>query len=274
MSKTVARIIESFTSITTAPLNDRQKNKTIARVCESLGQSRIRSVEYAGQSLKFYPLKSAQTSSAIDRFGKDEPETLDWINTHIKPGEILWDIGANIGLYSVYAGLKGAKVYAFEPSALNFTLLVEHIHLNNCYKNVLPLCVALGTETKIDMLNMNSFEIGHASNSLGNSQNQFESIDPVFAQAIPAFHADDFIKFFNLPKPDHIKLDVDGNELMIMEGLKNILQSVRTVSIEVEGRNAEGENLQRIESLLSGFTEDLNHRSRGHQRNRLYIRAN
>lgn len=273
MSKTVAKIIEGFAATATFPLNPRQKNKTIARVCEDLGQSSRKSISRNDKIFYFYPLKSAQTSSAIDRFGKDEPETLDWIDNHVKENDIFWDIGANIGLYSVYAGSKGAKVFAFEPSALNFALLVEHIHINKAHKNVFPLCIALGPETKIDMLNMNSFEIGHASNSLGRAENQFESIEPVFAQAVPAFKTEDFLRVFNLPAPDHIKLDVDGNELMILEGLRPILPHVRTLSVEVEGRNAEGENLKKIESILSGFTEDLSHRNRGHQRNRLYIRT-
>lgn len=49
-----------------------------------------------------------------------EPETLRWIDSVLKPGEVVWDIGANVGLYTSYFGkVEGAMVYAFEPSAVN-----------------------------------------------------------------------------------------------------------------------------------------------------------
>ncbi|HEY5918287.1 MAG TPA: hypothetical protein VIU13_12820, partial [Chryseolinea sp.] len=64
-------------------------------------------------------------SSALELFRCEtydtkEPETLDWIDK-FKKDEILFDIGGNIGVYSMYAGKKGARVYAFEPESQNFS---------------------------------------------------------------------------------------------------------------------------------------------------------
>ena len=59
----------------------------------------------------------------IDSFSTKEPETLDWID-NIPLGSVLWDIGANIGLYSCYAARsRNCQVIAFEPSVFNLELL-------------------------------------------------------------------------------------------------------------------------------------------------------
>ena len=65
-----------------------------------------------------------------ETFYTKEVETLEWIDSFQKES-VFWDIGANIGLYSIYAGKKCNKVYSFEPSVLNLELLAKNIHLNN-----------------------------------------------------------------------------------------------------------------------------------------------
>lgn len=274
MSRTVARIIENMVGLTTMPLSDRQKDKTIARVAEELNRRSKRVIETPRGSLSFYGLRGHGTASAIRNFHNEEPETLGWIDTYIKPGQVLWDIGANIGMYSLYTALNPrVSVYAFEPSALNFALLIEHIHLNKLDANINPLCVALGNETKIGHLNMNDFSTGHAGNALDRTETQFKDFAPVFSQAIPAFTADDFRRIFALPAPDHIKLDVDGIEDFILAGATETLKTVQSVIIEVEGRNAENVR-DGIESPLfaAGLHEDESFRQQGSKRNRLYVR--
>ena len=68
----------------------------------------------------------------IKSFSSKEPETLDWIDS-METNSVIWDIGANIGLYSCYAAKKifNSKVFAFEPSVFNLEILARNIHLNN-----------------------------------------------------------------------------------------------------------------------------------------------
>ena len=67
----------------------------------------------------------------IDTFSEKEPETLEWID-EIPHNSILWDIGANVGLYSIYAAKRrNCQVFAFEPSVFNLELLARNIYLNN-----------------------------------------------------------------------------------------------------------------------------------------------
>ena len=268
----MAHLINGMINTMVLPLSKRQKMKTKARVAQELNNSGITTLQTSRGPLTLYGARGSGTASSVERYGLDEPETLEWIDNWIKPGETLWDIGAHIGCYSLYAGLrKDIKVFAFEPSALNFALLVEHIAANHQDEHVKPFCIALSDKTKIEDLHMSVFETGQACNAIGKSENQFRSFKPAFSQGIPAFTAEDFCTVFHLPPPDHIKLDVDGIEEAILNGAKNILPSAKTLMIEVEGRNAE--NASRIEKIIAdaGLEEDVSIRDRGHCRNRLYI---
>ena len=65
-----------------------------------------------------------------------EPETPEWID-RMKPGAALWDVGANVGTYTVYVAVaRQAKVVAFEPSVFNLEFLARNINNND----IVELC--------------------------------------------------------------------------------------------------------------------------------------
>ena len=71
-----------------------------------------------------------------------EPETLDWIDNFEQNKQIIfWDIGANIGLYSIYASVKfkNINVISFEPSSSNLRILSRNISINNL-ENKIKIC--------------------------------------------------------------------------------------------------------------------------------------
>lgn len=271
MSRSLSRFLVATIKALTGPLSQRQGQRTIARVIDGLGQNSLGIINTDHGDIKLFGLKSAYVASAIERFHTDEPETIAFIDS-IQEGETLWDIGANIGVYSLYAALKpGVKILAFEPSGFNFGLLVEHIALNQQDKKIEPYCIALGERTELGKLNMTNIEQGHAGNSLGDNNNQNRKKESSFIQAIPAFSIDDFIQQFKLNKPDHIKLDVDGIEPEILKGAENTLPLIKSILIEVEGNNAENvETLIEAPLLKAGFHEDPDVRNSGSGRNRLY----
>ena len=83
---------------------------------QKLMMQRIRTEEHNGHLLSFVAPNYLSDWRA-QTFSSKEPETLDWIDS-MQDGGILWDVGANIGVYSLYAGKsKNAKVFSFEPSA-------------------------------------------------------------------------------------------------------------------------------------------------------------
>jgi FkbM family methyltransferase len=274
MSRSYSRILTTLVTGLTAPMSKRQQRRTIARLINRLTEDSLSEIDTPRGTIKLYGLKSGYVASAVERFHSDEPETLKFID-QVSDGETLWDIGANIGIYSLYAALRPAvSVYAFEPSGFNFGVLVEHIALNEKSACIKPLCIALGDKTGIAELNMTNIESGHAGNALGEARNQFENFKTVFTQSIPAYTIDDFIEQFHLQAPDHIKLDVDGIEPKILAGAEKTLRNVKSILIEVEGENAEhADTLIEPHLHRAGFEEDVSVRNTGSGRNRLYVRS-
>ena len=93
-------------------------------------------------------------------FSTKEPETLEWIDG-LPEGCVLWDIGANVGLYTVYATLRrNCHVVAFEPSVFNLELLTRNLHLNGLHQQVTLLPLALSDKMGSNLLRMTSTEWG------------------------------------------------------------------------------------------------------------------
>ncbi|MGD9601326.1 MAG: FkbM family methyltransferase [Gammaproteobacteria bacterium] len=274
MSRTFARLITATVRTLVAPLSARQRQRVLARVIAELRRDEAVTIETPRGTLKFLQARGAFAASAIARFHSDEPETLAWIDG-FAPGEVLWDIGANIGLYALYAGLDPTRrVFAFEPSAFNFGVLAEHIALNRMDDRVRPLCIALGAHGGLGELCMRHTDPGHGSNALNVAANNFGPFEPTFRQAIPAYTIDGFRATFDLPPPAHLKLDVDGIELDIVRGAERTLPHVNSLLVEVEGATgAAGVDELTARLAAAGLVEDPAIRAQGSCRNRLYRRA-
>ena len=205
---------------------------------------------------------------------RSEPETFEWIKNHLKDNEVLWDIGANIGVFSLYAALGGKnKVLSIEPSAESYSTLNANIRLNNLEEYIDALCFAGSQETNLLQLLMKDPSSGASHNSIGSSSNQFGEFDVNGKQSVIAISLDDLDQIEGIASPNHIKLDVDGKELEILSGATKVLKKVDSLLVEIEGKNL-SENLESIENSIveSGLREDESWRDKGSGRNRLYKR--
>lgn len=174
-----------------------------------------------------------------ETFLTKEPETIAWID-HIKPGEILLDVGANIGIYTLYAASRGITVYAFEPMVENYHHLVRNIE-HNAYDNAFALPWA------IDAGQMRMEKIYLPKTAAGASGGQLEAAkDENGKEFVPAqvrhvltmglCEACDLLGILDAPL--HIKIDVDGREKDIcLDMLANGPFTRRSVLVEIN-RNA------------------------------------
>jgi len=164
-----------------------------------------------------------------------EPETIEWINT-FTDNDTFWDIGANVGLYSLYAGLNPSlTILSFEPSPANYYLLSRNIEINKMDDRISAYCLAFNDISGLNTFYMQNTELGGALNSFAESVDcQGKHFTASFKQAMVGFSIDDFIKQFNPPFPNHIKIDVDGIEDKIINGAKNTLPDERLKSLLVE----------------------------------------
>lgn len=209
---------------------------------------------------------SAMAARHAADFVRHEPETRRWIDEYIHDGEHLWDVGANVGLYTLYAAVRdGLSVTSFEPVAATFAQLTENIALTELTERVVPLCIALSSRSGVAPFYLASTEPGTAMHSLGKPENAMGRFEPARKMQVPAFRGDDLLGQLRLPAPQHLKIDVDGHELNVLEGLGGLLGQIRTICIEVEG--ADGA----IEQFLArhGFESDPSYGGR----NRLFIRT-
>ena len=182
-----------------------------------------------------------------------EPETVQWIETHFSKGDVVYDIGANVGTYSLVASkyFDGQiKVYAFEPGFQNFYKLMDNIILNQCQESVYGLSLALSDRTGLTRFNYSNLDFGGALHALGESIDQKgNTFDPVLRQPVLAFALDDVVAQFSIEPPNHIKIDVDGLELQILQGAKRVLsqRSLKSILVEIEERGDEHKIIDLIE---------------------------
>lgn len=194
-------------------------------------------------------------------FFTKEPETLEWISG-FEPDEILWDIGANVGLYSVYAASKGVNVYAFEPSALNIESLTRNVMINEYEGEIIVMPFALTESDGISTLFMSreNFRAGGAHNSIGEPLDQYGELlsQPLEIRTL-SLSVDSCVEILNIEMPSHLKIDVDGCELQVLKGARETLKHVKSVLIEVYPQNISSGEIANIlrESGLQWQQTDL-----------------
>ena len=188
-----------------------------------------------------------------------EPDTLDWIDTFFQEGDTIYDIGANIGQYTLYAAktLNGnAQCLVFEPEALNFAKLNRNILLNDLGNTITAYPLAVSDQTGIDHFYSKAFKTGAALHALGRPITQGEkAFEPHNRQGIMAVSLDDLTGRFGLPFPTHVKVDVDGIEDRIVAGAVNTLRDTRlkTFLIEVYMHKTIADDIKTV-FLEAGFT--------------------
>lgn len=185
------------------------------------------------------------TDLRMKNFSTAEPETLQWIRS-FEADEVFWDVGANVGMYSLYAALGRHKVVALEPSPWNLEALTKNILQNNFGQliTVVPLAVS-NQVTQTNFYVSNKYQTsGGAHHSIGNPIDQFgaQVLDRDALQVV-TISIDSLITIFKLPKPNHLKVDIDGLEFEVLQGASETLSSVRSLLVECFPNHPERENL-------------------------------
>ncbi|MCB1145062.1 MAG: FkbM family methyltransferase [Leptospiraceae bacterium] len=190
-------------------------------------------VRHNGIELQF-TTPNALNKFRAETFSTKEPETLEWIDS-ITSTQILWDIGANVGLYSCYAAKsRGCKVFAFEPSIFNLELLARNVHLNKLSNSIIIIPIPLCEGLSFNKFNMSFIGWGGALSTFGKEYgHDGKKLNKVFEYQLLGLSMDEAIDRLFIPQPDFIKMDVDGLEQLILAGGNKTLKKVKSISIEV-----------------------------------------
>jgi len=164
-----------------------------------------------------------------------EPETLRWMRTF--PAGHLVDVGANIGLYSLYYGLAcNGTSTACEPSPYNLETLAENIRLNQCTQIVDVIPCAISNGNGLDTLHLSSLDIGGACSSLGSPVGpDGKQFQPISGFRTLGLTLDELLnRGWLRSSPSLLKIDVDGNEALVLRGATEFLRRKSLVSVLVE----------------------------------------
>lgn len=180
-----------------------------------------------------------------------EPETIEWIDG-FSPDDTLWDVGANVGIYSIYAGLRGHNVLAVEPHFANYFQLCANIMLNGLQNRVIPLCMAFAECKRVSTINLAQVDFGASMSSFGSDLDFRGKPYPVaFRQGMIGYDLDNFCDDFNFSPPAHLKIDVDGIELDIVRGGEGLFAHPDVKSVSIELVDTDEAQVEGVTSLLA-----------------------
>jgi FkbM family methyltransferase len=159
-----------------------------------------------------------------------EPITIQWVENML-PGEKLFDVGANIGGYAIWAAQRGVDVTAFEPEAQNYAALCENIAVNG-RTNIRAYPLAVAAHEGLDTLYLSQVQTGGSCHSIGQAVGPDLQERKGIPQGAIATRLD--VMAAKVGVPDHIKIDVDGLEHRVIEGAGSLLENPALKSILVE----------------------------------------
>lgn len=184
-----------------------------------------------------FPSENRRIRKRVRKLATKEPGTVAWLNEDVQSDDMVLDIGANIGLYSVFAAARvpAGRVYSFEPHAATFSILIKAIMLNGMADRITPLSVALDSEPGFVKFGYRDLVPGSTGSQLATSP-MIGAIDQEVSEIKAVTSVDALVDAGVILPPDIVKIDVDGNELRILQGMSNTLSSngPRAVQVEVD----------------------------------------
>jgi FkbM family methyltransferase len=174
----------------------------------------------------------------------------------IRDGDVVWDVGANQGVYSMFAGQRVSttgQVYSFEPERKLQKVLKVNRLVNKLGKRLVIVPLALGDISGKTVLYESAVTMG--THSLIQRFDNYRSKDKPIE--IQMFRADDLVCQSYVRPPNAIKIDVEGAEYAVCEGLSGLLATTppRLIFLEVHpGPLGDfGRSVQELHTLLTGY---------------------
>lgn len=170
-------------------------------------------------------------------YATKEPETLDWIDRQLRDGSTFFDIGANVGEFSIYAALRhpGLRVVAFEPEYANLHVLRDNLLANGLQNRVEVYSIALGNRAGFSHLHIQDATPGAALHTESNGVLDLTRTHKpvIWREGIYTTTLDAFCDETRLT-PQYVKMDVDGTEREILEGASRTLRTSALHSVIME----------------------------------------
>jgi len=175
-------------------------------------------------------------------FNEKESEMLDWLDEKLDNKAVFFDVGANVGIYTIYAAKRNrnSQIVAFEPEYSNLHLLKQNILNNQLLNKIQIFSIALNEESGISFLHIQDETPGAALSTVSDDDISETATGHkvIWKEGIAVMSLDEFCDQVGI-QPTIIKIDVDGNELAILKGgLKTFNNPVlKSIYIEIDEEN-------------------------------------
>lgn len=191
-------------------------------------------INEGGKTLRYWT-PNRFTKWRVESIRTKEPDTLTWI-AGFKNGDILVDIGANVGMYTIWAAkTREVQVFAFEPESQNYALLNKNIYINDMAGWVRAYSVALSDTEGFSDLYLSQFSAGGSCHTFGEQVDfNLKPFNSAFNQGCYSTTLDKLVAQGTVPVPHHIKIDVDGIEHKVIKGSEKTLTEAKLESVLIE----------------------------------------
>lgn len=186
--------------------------------------------------------------------GTYEPEVQATLLRWVRPGQVVYDLGANLGYLTLLVAREvgaAGRVFAFEPVPANLERLREHLAINDLASRVEVVAGAVAARSgPIRFLTGPSPGTGRTRGSYGR---QFVDTESFTTTGIAL---DDFVYARGQPTPDLVKMDIEGGEGPALAGMERVLREARPiVLVEIHGP----ESARAVWNALTGTGYRLHH---------------
>jgi len=200
----------------------------------------------------------ARFSISTKTFFKGEPHVRKWVAEQLNPGSVFFDVGAHHGWVSMWAlTLNGEKraVYSFEPSPANLSILNLHKKINS-FSNwtIIPkaVCDEAVEDREFFLIDSGDSPMNSLTNGIpGTKLMEGREINEISIQTVTL---DSFCREVDV-KPNLVKIDVEGAELLVLYGAKNLMsESFPTIILSVHPYwLPHDQSLHQIVEWIEGF---------------------
>jgi FkbM family methyltransferase len=165
------------------------------------------------------------------RFNKPfEPLTYEFFMKNAKESDLFLDIGAHVGIYSIKLAQKVSKVIALEPEPKNYGFLYKNVFINNLSNKVIPLPIAASDKDGYADL---CVRVSSGAHTLEDSLNCKRKMKIIILRV------DTLLRTLKIEKVNMIKIDVEGHETRVIDGMYRLLSynPPRVLVIEIQKKN-------------------------------------
>lgn len=170
-------------------------------------------------------------------FKNKEPEVRHYIDKYVKDNDVFFDIGANVGVFSIYAAKRhpNISVYCFEPEVSNLNALKDNIVCNDLLTRTKIYSVGISNFVGLSELHLQDFTTGSACHT--ESKNPLsmtvEGYPVIWSEGIVSVTLDYICEQLGVI-PNTMKIDTDGTEDKILDGAMNTLSNIMLRSLVIE----------------------------------------